>query len=192
MSVVRGPGDYSGGGGDPVGATEVALLAGVQLKTVQRWRERHADFPAPTWEVGGRPAWRVGDIDMWLYRTGRHPRYRTPLVERVIERLRAAGGAWVTRDDLLTLAPERVEGGGYAHELDDAETPGPSWAYGHDATGVRSARRTGQPDGQALDDALSRARKLVRVDTDDDGTQPCRIEEGYPDGGPRSFRLVPR
>jgi hypothetical protein len=58
---------------DPVGATEIAHRAGVVLATVDAWRRRHADFPAPQWTVGGRPAWNWPDVAAWLTATNRLP-----------------------------------------------------------------------------------------------------------------------
>lgn len=52
---------------DPVGAVEIATRAGVKRSTVDQWRTRHADtFPAPRWQVGGRPAWNWDEIADWL------------------------------------------------------------------------------------------------------------------------------
>jgi hypothetical protein len=57
---------------DPVGATEIATRCGVQRDTVAKWAARHeADWPAPRWTVGGRPAWEWRDVADWLRRTDR-------------------------------------------------------------------------------------------------------------------------
>lgn len=56
---------------DPVGAVEIAQRAGVARATVDQWRWRHEDFPAPRWTVGGRPAWNWDEIAAWLSNTGR-------------------------------------------------------------------------------------------------------------------------
>jgi len=61
----------------PVGATEIAALAGVQRTSVERWTERRGEmplpFPPPAWTVGNRPAWRRSDVHRWLRDTGRWP-----------------------------------------------------------------------------------------------------------------------
>lgn len=54
----------------PVGQTEIAERLGVPLDTVRKWRTRGL-LPAPTWTVGGRPAWDWSDIDTWARETGR-------------------------------------------------------------------------------------------------------------------------
>lgn len=57
--------------GDPVGIPEIAERLGVQRNTVDQWKLRHATFPAPRWQVGGRPAWAWPDIATWAAETGR-------------------------------------------------------------------------------------------------------------------------
>lgn len=59
------------GGADPVGVVEVADRLGVGRKAVDKWRQRDLGFPAPTWTVGGRPAWRWEDVERWARETGR-------------------------------------------------------------------------------------------------------------------------
>jgi predicted DNA-binding transcriptional regulator AlpA len=51
---------------DPVGAVEIASRLGVARATVDQWRQRHPDFPAPRWLVGGRPCWNWDDITPWV------------------------------------------------------------------------------------------------------------------------------
>ena len=51
---------------NPVGITDIARLADVKPDTVHHWRIRHADFPAPRWTIGGRPAWEWRDIEAWI------------------------------------------------------------------------------------------------------------------------------
>ena len=63
---------------EPVGAKEIAHLAGVALGTVAEWRLRHKDFPAPRWTVRGGPAWQRWQVVAWLVRTGRAVRGETP------------------------------------------------------------------------------------------------------------------
>ena len=57
-------------GADPVGLAEIAQRLGVARQTVDNWRFR-GDLPAPTWTVGGRPAWDWPVIAAWAQRTGR-------------------------------------------------------------------------------------------------------------------------
>lgn len=56
---------------DPVGATEIAERLKVQLNTVQVWRIRYPEFPAPKWTVGGRPAWEWETIRRWAVANGK-------------------------------------------------------------------------------------------------------------------------
>ena len=55
---------------DLVGRSEIAARAGVRLPTVDAWRRRHPDFPAPEWTVSGTPVWRWESVEAWLA----HPR----------------------------------------------------------------------------------------------------------------------
>jgi predicted DNA-binding transcriptional regulator AlpA len=50
---------------DPVGAVEIAARLGVKRDTVDQWRQRSIGFPAPRWQVGGRPAWNWDDVEAW-------------------------------------------------------------------------------------------------------------------------------
>lgn len=186
MSVILGPGRYTGTGMDPVGATEIAHLANVGLDTVKRWRERHSDFPQPDWTVGGRPAWRVGDVWAWLLRTGRLPATNEAdqrihdLADQILAVLRERNGGWVAHTELLALAPEGrtivlTELEEHPFGTDDARGP----AY--------DAGPSGRRDGSALENAIGRLR--AQLGRPDDGTA-YRIEDGYPDGGLRAFRLV--
>lgn len=63
------------GAGDPahtpVGTVEIADRLRVTRKAVDQWRARDLGFPAPEWTVGGRPAWRLGDVVEWAAETGR-------------------------------------------------------------------------------------------------------------------------
>lgn len=56
---------------DPVGAVEIAARLGVSRRTVDAWRQRDLAFPAPTWTVGGRPAWNWPAVAAWCAETGR-------------------------------------------------------------------------------------------------------------------------
>ena len=55
---------------EPVGLAEIADRLGVARQTVDSWRTRGV-LPAPTWEVGGRPAWDWETIRAWADTTGR-------------------------------------------------------------------------------------------------------------------------
>lgn len=54
-----------------VGIAEIAERAGVTKVTVQQWRQRHADFPAPEVQLAATPVWRWPTIERWLRETGR-------------------------------------------------------------------------------------------------------------------------
>lgn len=54
----------------PVAATELALLLGIKLDSVLKLQARR-QLPAPTWIVGGRPAWRWSEIRSWGVEAGR-------------------------------------------------------------------------------------------------------------------------
>ncbi len=99
------------------------------------------------------------------------------LTDTVMERLREAGGEWVAYADLLALAPEgRVVG---VPELEGEEPFGADYGHG----GAYDAGSSGKPDGGMLADCLHAVEGRLK------GT-PERLDEGYPGGGGRSFRLV--
>ena len=54
-----------------VGPVDAAAM--VKRRTVDQWRQRATDFPAPRWTVGGRPAWNWDEVEVWAKRTGRKP-----------------------------------------------------------------------------------------------------------------------
>lgn len=54
----------------PVGIPEIAVRLGVERATVDMWRYRQL-LPAPSWTVGGRPAWDWPTIAAWAAKTGR-------------------------------------------------------------------------------------------------------------------------
>lgn len=56
---------------DPVGLKEIAARCGVPADTVKKWRNRHANFPAPRWTVSGSAAWAWQDVAAWLSITRR-------------------------------------------------------------------------------------------------------------------------
>jgi hypothetical protein len=53
---------------------EIAGLAGVRRPVVTTWRRRHADFPQPVSQDGGRPMFDAGRVVDWLVDTGRAER----------------------------------------------------------------------------------------------------------------------
>ena len=55
---------------DPVGVAEIAARLGVERQTVDKWRTRKI-LPAPTWTVGGRPAWSWPVVEGWAKESGR-------------------------------------------------------------------------------------------------------------------------
>ena len=55
----------------PVGVIEIADILGVQPDTVNKWRDRHGDFPEPRWHVSGYLAWNLSDVLAWAKATGR-------------------------------------------------------------------------------------------------------------------------
>ena len=55
----------------PVGTVEIAERLAVVRGTVDQWRARDVGFPAPRWNVGGRPAWAWSDVATWAESTGR-------------------------------------------------------------------------------------------------------------------------
>jgi predicted DNA-binding transcriptional regulator AlpA len=56
---------------EPVGVLEISERLGVATDTVNKWRDRHADFPKPPWEVSGYLAWNWSDVLAWAKATGR-------------------------------------------------------------------------------------------------------------------------
>jgi predicted DNA-binding transcriptional regulator AlpA len=56
---------------DPVGTVEIAQRLGVTRSAVDQWRARSVGFPAPSWTVGGRPAWDWQAVHAWAKETER-------------------------------------------------------------------------------------------------------------------------
>ena len=61
---------------DLVDLTEIALRAGTSVGTVQSWRQRHADFPAPLVRLAIGPVWDYPAVAEWLGRERRNGRPR--------------------------------------------------------------------------------------------------------------------
>lgn len=58
-------------GDDLVGVAEIARRAGVAWSTVQSWRRRHRDFPAPVKKLDMGPVWWWSDVARWTARERR-------------------------------------------------------------------------------------------------------------------------
>ena len=64
---VRAPYDVEPSGAlDLVGVAEIASRSGRPVSTVQSWRRRHADFPAPSVELAAGPIWLWGEAKAWI------------------------------------------------------------------------------------------------------------------------------
>ena len=51
---------------DLVSVAEIADRAGRPVNTVQSWRRRHADFPAPVTQLAAVPIWNWSTIEAWI------------------------------------------------------------------------------------------------------------------------------
>jgi hypothetical protein len=51
---------------DVVGVAEIAARAGVTRDTVQKWRDRHDDFPGPMATLAAGPVWSWEAVERWL------------------------------------------------------------------------------------------------------------------------------
>lgn len=51
---------------DLVSVAELAARSGRSVNTIQSWRRRHADFPAPNVELAAGPIWLWGDVSAWI------------------------------------------------------------------------------------------------------------------------------
>lgn len=173
-----------------VGLQEIAQRLGAKRPAVDQWRTRD-QLPDPLpYPVGGRPAWQWGTIRRWAIATGRYPstsrekimnersRMAEELAERVRERLSAADGGWVPYADLLAMAPQgrRIE--------HDGDIPG-SDIMGYDSAAgpAWDAGASGKPDGGMLANVLSAIERSL-------SGSPQRLDEGYPQGAGRAFRLI--
>jgi predicted nucleic acid-binding protein len=52
--------------GDPVSVAEIAARSGRSINTVQSWRRRHADFPAPAMRLAAAPVWNWPVVEDWI------------------------------------------------------------------------------------------------------------------------------
>ena len=53
-------------GADLVSVSELAARSGRSVNTIQSWRRRHADFPAPSVELAAGPIWHWSDVSAWI------------------------------------------------------------------------------------------------------------------------------
>jgi predicted nucleic acid-binding protein len=53
---------------DLVSVSELAARSGRSINTIQSWRRRHADFPAPNIELAAGPIWLWRDVSAWIDR----------------------------------------------------------------------------------------------------------------------------
>jgi hypothetical protein len=56
-----------------VGPAEIADLLGVEANTINVWKVRHSDFPAPIRRLKSGDLWDVREVRTWAERTGRFP-----------------------------------------------------------------------------------------------------------------------
>lgn len=57
-----------------VGPAEIADLLGVHANTINAWKVRDLDFPAPIRRLRGIDLWDRREVLAWARRTGRYPR----------------------------------------------------------------------------------------------------------------------
>ncbi len=64
-------------GTDMVSVSEIAARTGRPVNTIQSWRRRHPDFPAPLAQLGAGPIWSWAPVRDWVAvrdrGRGRHP-----------------------------------------------------------------------------------------------------------------------
>jgi predicted nucleic acid-binding protein len=58
---------------DLVSVSEISARAGRSINTVQSWRRRHADFPAPVARLGAGPIWNWPSVAEWIAGRERQP-----------------------------------------------------------------------------------------------------------------------
>jgi hypothetical protein len=63
---------------DLVDISEIAKRAGTTPGTVQTWRHRHADFPAPLVQLRIGPVWDWPPVAAWLAKDRKPGRPRKP------------------------------------------------------------------------------------------------------------------
>ncbi len=85
---------------DLVSVAEIAARSGRSVNTVQSWRRRHADFPAPVATLAAAPVWAWPAIEQWIARR------RAPTAEPTTPLFASSF------DDLASRADEYLEGFG--------------------------------------------------------------------------------
>ena len=89
---------YASGGGDSelVSVAEVAARAGRSSNTIQSWRRRHPDFPAPVAQLATGPVWTWPDVAEWIAIRARPRRTpRSALFESGLPNLAARAGTYL-------------------------------------------------------------------------------------------------
>ena len=66
LSETRAPYVSSSEASDLVSVAELAARSGRSVNTIQSWRRRHRDFPAPSVELAAGPIWLWSDVRSWI------------------------------------------------------------------------------------------------------------------------------
>ncbi len=53
------------------GPAEIASSLGVEANTINVWKTRHPDFPAPVRRLKSGDLWDIREVQLWAERTGR-------------------------------------------------------------------------------------------------------------------------
>lgn len=53
------------------GPAEIASRLGVEANTINVWKARHADFPAPVRRLKSGDLWDIREVQRWAEQTGR-------------------------------------------------------------------------------------------------------------------------
>jgi hypothetical protein len=56
-----------------VGPAEIADMLNVEANTVNVWKVRHQDFPAPVRRLKSGDLWDGREVKAWAEKTGRYP-----------------------------------------------------------------------------------------------------------------------
>jgi predicted nucleic acid-binding protein len=87
---------------DLVSVSEIAARTGHPVNTIQSWRRRHSDFPAPIAQLAAGPIWSWGPIKDWI--EARDRSRLTAAVNRVIDDI----GADAASDPFAAEAARRL------------------------------------------------------------------------------------
>lgn len=68
--------------GDLVSVSEISGRAGRSINTIQSWRRRHADFPAPAAQLAAGPIWSWPAVAVWISARDRERNPPAPLTGR--------------------------------------------------------------------------------------------------------------